>query len=251
MLWPADAYAQQRRGARVRPPSRPVVVVRPSYYRPYYRPYYSGFYGSFYGGLFWQRYPYPYPYYGYRYDPRAEVRIDGAPKDAEVYVDGYFVGLVDDFDGFGQRLRLEAGDYEITLYHPSYRTWREQVRLRPRQSLKIPGVLEPLAAGAPADPRPAATDRSGGERRPVPRPRGGEEGALGSVSIRVQPLDADVWIDGERWDWPAGESHLVVDLPEGRHRIEVRREGHRPYTGTIEVRRGEVTNLNVSLPRGD
>ncbi len=265
-LWPAEAYAQGRAVPRVRQAPRRVVVVRAPRYRPFYRPFYSpfysSFYSSFYGGFFWQRYPYPYPYpypyYGYRYDDRAEVRIQADQKDAEVYVDGYFAGTVDDFDGFAQRLRVEPGDHEITLYHPGYRTWREQVRVRPRQSLTIPSVLEPLAAGAQPDARPdppASPPRSerrrSGERMAVPPATPAERGALGTLSMRVQPLDADVWIDGEAWDWPEGETRLVVDLPEGSHRVEVRREGHRPYATTVDVRRGEVTTLNVSLLKGE
>lgn len=255
-LWPASVHAQRRGVPRVGPPVRKVVVVRPRYYRPYYRPYFAGFYGAVFG----QRYPYPYPhpYYGYRFDPRAEVRIDVEQRDAEVYVDGYFVGLVDDFDGFAQRLRLEPGDYEITIYHPAYRTWSEQVRLRPRQSLTIPPVLEPIAAGSQPDPRPepsaSAASPYGGrarEGRPGPPRSAAEHGALGTLSIRVQPADADVFIDGERWDWPAGENRLVVDLPEGSHRVEVRREGHQSFSTTVDVRRGEVTPLNVSLRRND
>lgn len=250
LLWPADVHAQ-RRGARFRPSSRAVVVVRPRYVWPYYSP----FYGTFHGGLFWQPYPYPYPYpyYGYRFDPRAEVRIEATPRDAEVFVDGYFAGLVDDFDGFAQRLRLEPGDYEITLYHPAYRTWTQPVRLRPRQSLTIPSVLEPLAPGAQPEARPTASaplDRTRAGGRPAgPPAQRGQNMAAGTFSLRVQPADAEVWIDGERWDWPPGESRLTVDLPEGSHRVEVRREGHQPYSGTIEVRRGEVTTLNVSLLR--
>jgi hypothetical protein len=258
LLWPADVSAQGRAVPRVRHAPRRVVVVRAHRFRPFYRPFYS----SFYGGLFWQRYPYPYPYpypyYGYRYDDRAEVRIQGEQKDAEVYVDGYFAGTVDDFDGFAQRLRLEPGDHEITLYHPSYRTWREQVRVRPRQSLTIPSVLEPLAAGDQPDTRPeppASAPRyergRPGERAPGPPDRPAERGAVGTLSMRVQPVDADVWIDGEAWDWPEGEARLVVDLPEGSHRVEVRREGHRPYSTTVDVRRGETTTLNVSLLKGE
>ena len=38
-------------------------------------------------------------------------------------------------------------------------------------------------------------------------------------------------------------------LAEGPHRIEVRKDGHRPYTTTVEIRRGETVTLNVSLPR--
>jgi hypothetical protein len=262
VLWPADAEAQRAR-PRVRS-SRPAVVVRAPHYRSsFYRPYYYRPYASYFGGaFFWQYpygYPYPYPYYGYAHDDRSEIRIQSAPRDAEVYVDGYFAGLVDDFDGFAQRLRLEPGEHTITIYHPQHRPWREQVRVRPRQSMTVRPTLEPLPPGSQPEPRPTpsatapAPYERGPEsaRRPAPRDRPAEEGPTGTLTLRVQPADAEVWVDGEKWDRPAGEDRLVIDLPEGSHRVEVRREGHRNYSTTVDVRRGERTMLNVSLPRGE
>jgi hypothetical protein len=270
--WPADAYAQRAgsRGRSGRPAigrARSAVAVRPQVrvfsrpvYRSVYSPFYSPFYGSFYGsfGLFhgypyYGQYPYPYPHpYSYRYDDRAELRIQVTPRDAEVFVDGYFAGLVDDFDGFAQRLRVEPGEHEITIYREGYRTWREQVRVRPRQSLNVRQALEPLPAGSAPEPRPSAAAGSPaqargreGERRAYAAPA--ERGLLGSLSIRVQPADAEVWIDGERWNRPEGEDRLVIDLPEGSHRIEVRREGRQPYSTAVNIRRGEGETLNVTL----
>ena len=61
--------------------------------------------------------------YGYRLRaPDASVRLDVKPKEAEVYVDGYYAGVVDDFDGTFQRLRVEPGEHEIELWLDGYRT---------------------------------------------------------------------------------------------------------------------------------
>jgi hypothetical protein len=120
-------------------------AYRPYYYgygyRPYYYPYSGfgfGFYASFgypygyYGSPYRYGYPYayPYPYYGgyygypvapagyYNAGPAAAsggVRINGAPHDAQVFVDGYYVGIVDDFDGAFQQLNLEAGAHELEI----------------------------------------------------------------------------------------------------------------------------------------
>jgi hypothetical protein len=64
----------------------------------------------------------------------------------------------------------------------------------------------------------------------------------------VQPADAVVFVDGERWDRPEGEPRLTVELAAGAHRVEIQREGHKAYSSTVQVRAGEVTSLNVSLP---
>ena len=113
-LWPVQAAAQHRGyhgGTRVAV-GVGIGFGHPVYAAPYfYNPYWWGFYGGFYGG-FWGH-PYfaaPYPYYGYPgyayYDPSADLRLQVTPRTAEVYVDGYLVGTVDDFDGVFQRVHM-------------------------------------------------------------------------------------------------------------------------------------------------
>jgi hypothetical protein len=82
----------------------------------------------------------------------------------------------------------------------------------------------------------------------------GDDGAdpdasFGAIAVRVQPADADVFVDGERWEGPADNEALVLQVAPGTHRIEVRRDGYRGYTAQIDVRVGQTTPINVSLPR--
>jgi hypothetical protein len=86
-------------------------------------------------------------------------------------------------------------------------------------------------------------DRSGDRRAPESRD-------FGTLNVRVQPADAVVIIDGERWDSPEGGSRIVVQLAGGSHRIEVRKDGFKTYTSTIQIRPGEAQSLNISLPLG-
>ena len=84
------------------------------------------------------------PPYGFGYDPTGSARIEIKPREAEVYVDGYLVGTVDDFDGSMQRLHLPYGEHEIQIYLPGYRTIREKVLFRPGATLKLSSVMEPF-----------------------------------------------------------------------------------------------------------
>jgi hypothetical protein len=70
---------------------------------------------------------------------------------------------------------------------------------------------------------------------------------LGSISVRVRPADAEIFIDGERWTSPDNSTAIVVQLPPGRHAIEIRAQGYRVFSTVVDVRRGETTPLNVSL----
>ena len=72
-------------------------------------------YGFAYGQYPWGPYGYP-PYRTYRVDPGASLRLEVKPKEAEVYVDGFYAGIVDDFDGTFQRLSVTPGEHDIELF---------------------------------------------------------------------------------------------------------------------------------------
>jgi len=204
---------------------------------------------------------YPFPPYRYA-QPDASVRLDVSPHDAEVYVDGYYAGIVDDFDGMLQRLRVEPGQHEITIYHDGYRTVHQRVYLTRDRTFKIKQELEKLPAGEAAELRPIPAPLPTGAQPPLPLPRAGRgtppnlppptagpaaPAATGRLTIQVQPADASVLIDGQPWPLSPGQDTAVADLSEGRHVIQVRKPGYVGYLAEAEVRRGETTTINVSL----
>ncbi len=69
----------------------------------------------------------------------------------------------------------------------------------------------------------------------------------GAVAVKTIPPEALVYIDGERWVGPESDGRLVVQLPPGRHLIEVRAPGYRSYVSEVDIRPGETTPVNVSL----
>jgi hypothetical protein len=84
------------------------------YYDPYWWDYYYGYgYPSYYG----------YGGYGGGYAPTysesdydtGSLKLKVKPRDAQVYVDGYFTGIVDDYDGVLQRLRLRSGGHRVEV----------------------------------------------------------------------------------------------------------------------------------------
>ena len=79
---------------------------------------------SHYGYSGYAYFPYGYAGYSgrssYAYPYTGSVRLKVRPRDARVLVDGYYVGLVDHFDGFSQRLRLEEGTYRIQIEHHDF-----------------------------------------------------------------------------------------------------------------------------------
>jgi len=133
------------RGGSVYYPAR---VYNSYYYYP--RRYYPYGYGAFGLGYFYYdpytwgpSYGYAYPAftgYGYGY-PTGELRLDVTPRDAEVYVDGYYAGRVDDFDGLFQSLTLEEGSYRIEIVAPGFAPLNVDVRIYPGRKITYRGDL--------------------------------------------------------------------------------------------------------------
>ncbi len=117
-----------------------VVVRRPFLYDPFWAPW----------GPYTHGYPYPYSVY-----PQASIRTEVTPKDAEVYVDGYYAGRVSDFDGALQRLHVAPGGHTITFYADGFRTVSQDVYARPDSTLKLDENMQPLAPGQASAPVPA------------------------------------------------------------------------------------------------
>jgi hypothetical protein len=159
---------------------------------------------------------------------------------------------VDDFDGFFQRLRLDQGEHEVTLYLSGHRTVTRKIYLQPNGTFRIRHTMETLPAGTPPEPRPVPlVPPPPGQAAGAPvqgRGAAGANAAFGGIAIRVQPADAEVLIDGERWEGPAADEALVVQVAPGAHRIEIRKDGYRSYTTQVDVGAGQTTPLNVSLP---
>jgi hypothetical protein len=141
-----------RPGDRDRRTNGRTVYVAPPIYNSYYYPRrsYPYGYGSFGLGYFYYdpylwdpgyaSYAEPFRGYGYGY-ATGELRLDVRPRDAEVYVDGYYAGRVDDFDGVFQSLTLEEGGYHIQIVSPGYEPLDFNVRVTPGRKTTYRGDL--------------------------------------------------------------------------------------------------------------
>ena len=310
---PSAAAAQRRAGARGPASSsfRSSVFVGGGFGFPHYFVYNPYLYGYGYGYQWGPYAPYgpygPYGgYYGRADELTGSLRVEVKPRQAQVFVDGYAAGIVDDYDGIFQRLHLQPGSHQIVLYLQGYRTVSQNVYLNPEGDQKIHYNMEPLAPGevsqappAPADNGPMASGPSSADRmppglragRPFPMGPGGPGGpgpgpgqmgpgpqdlppapgpdgpdgvtaqpepapmrqpqrSFGTLSVRVQPADAEILIDGQVWAAPRGEDRIGIQLAAGRHHVEVQKNGFARYTEDVLIRAGNTLTLNVSLTSG-
>ena len=152
-----------------------VVGVYP--YHPYYYPYRPGITVGFYAGVgvgfgypYYYGYPYPYYYgypypappygytqygnganqYGYGLAPAPQnyvaaqqgvayggVRIEGAPGDAQVFADGNYMGVVEDFDGPSRHLNLPAGAHQIEIRPTGMQPIAFEVNVQAGQTISV------------------------------------------------------------------------------------------------------------------
>jgi hypothetical protein len=103
----------------------------------------SGYFDPFYGD--------PYDYgagYGayssnvYGGHDQGALKLKVKPRNAKVYVDGFYVGIVDDFDGAFQKLTLNGGRHKVELRADGYETTEFDVLITPQQTVTFAGDMK-------------------------------------------------------------------------------------------------------------
>jgi hypothetical protein len=145
-----------------------------------YDPYYSGYYDPFAYGYRYGYSPYWVPGYGFgygyfSYDPflfggygygggygsgygsgygggysssygssrgTGSLRLKVKPGNAQVFIDGYYVGIVDNFDGVFQRLGIEAGAHKIEVRAEGFEQVEFDVMVTPGETVTYKGELK-------------------------------------------------------------------------------------------------------------
>jgi hypothetical protein len=234
------------------------------YYGGY--PYSRSYYGpSWYGYDYWYS---PYYYSGYYgYSPRyyrqrdsGSLRLQVQPEKTRVYVDGYYAGIVDDFDGLLQRLYLPPGRHDVTLKLDGYRNHTFKVYVPIDQTIKVhhdmvqgSGEGSVDVVGGPVDyARLEERDARRYDREDARRDDDDDDDGLdredaGSLRLRIHPGDASVYVDG-RFHGAARDVESLRLAP-GPHRIEVVRPGFRTVERQVEVSPGRSTELEVELSK--
>jgi PEGA domain-containing protein len=105
-----------------------------------------GYPGSGYGGSYYD------PYYGGSggYSSRAgqayrevgSLRLKVKPSNAQVYIDGYFVGVIDSYDGAFQRLSVEAGPHRVELKAEGFEPVQFEVMITPGETITYKGEMK-------------------------------------------------------------------------------------------------------------
>jgi len=80
--------------------------------------------------------------YGQAYREVGSLRLKVRPANAQVYIDGYFVGVVDSYDGAFQRLSVEAGAHKVELRAEGFEPVQFDVMITPGETITYKGELK-------------------------------------------------------------------------------------------------------------
>jgi hypothetical protein len=125
--------------------SAPLIIF--PRYAPGFRFGSFGYYGYSPFGYYapYDTYPLPDNYAADPFDlrgPTGKLRLHVEPSSADVFVDGYHAGIVDDFNGVLQRLTLAAGPHHIVVNAPGYQPLEFDVLIAPHQTTTYRGALK-------------------------------------------------------------------------------------------------------------
>jgi len=205
----------------------------------------------------------------------ANISVESEPSGAAIYAGEEQVGVTPDV------IELLEGTHEITVALDGYSAWDGSVVAEPNVAQSIPTVrLQPADAKLLVNtiPRGANVTVNGRYRGQSPltlsltpdvdykigMSKAGYgvttrslrlqsaasdsitvdlSARLGTVTVSVQPADATVYVDGRA----RGTGKTTLRLSSAPHRIEVKRQGYRPWTRTLTPRPGYPQTVSARL----
>lgn len=128
-----------------------VIITGGNSYGGYYPWGYGGLgLGGYYGGYYGWYDPWYDPYYNSQYSSygyqgyQGRLRLKVKPSDAEVFVDGYYAGVVDEFDNIFQHLSIETGPHRIEVREDGYEPLTFEVRILPNRTVTYKGEMKKM-----------------------------------------------------------------------------------------------------------
>ena len=158
-----------------------------------------------------------------------EVRFqadNGAAKSAGVWVDGRYVGYLNELKG-SKKLLLLPGEHQISVREAGFQSVDQTLSVQPDQ-------IQILHVSLVKDPRAQLPTVSA------------------EVKLSIDPDRAAVFVD----DQFAGHAHefggagRAMLLSPGKHRIKISLPGYQSFETEIEVRANQKYDIKTQLPRG-
>lgn len=202
----------------------------------------------------WYDWPYGYSPYGYPWPapypfPMSDVlagsvRVDVSPKNADVYVDGFYAGIVSDFNGIFHHLTMTAGPHVIEMRKTGLEPLAVEIYVQPNHTITYRAAMQSVQAGSAADETESGLD--------TPAAVGTTPAAVpGDLYFDVTPKDARVYIDGYYvgtvGDWDGRRQRLT--LASGAHHVELQAADYEPVQFDITIESRQTTTYRTAMTR--
>lgn len=198
------------------------------------------------------------------------IDLDVTPMDAQVWVDGEYVGLASHFSGEPTYMKLASGSHTVQLARDGFAAQRFTVVVEPNRLITLDVGLVPVAA-APAvvaapvvaatdvAPAPAASAAPVAESAPAtdavpvveePPTYQLDLEKTGYLALTVAPADASLYIDDKPYGVAAeyNDDKSIV-LRAGSHTVQVIRPGYVSNVQTVEIVSDTTKTVSVTLTK--
>jgi hypothetical protein len=189
------------------------------------------------------------------------------PDDADVLLNGRFIGAAYEFSTARSALHLASrenelifrkkgfGEQVVDLRSYSSRNISLQVDLE-AEAQSTPGVIIPGSPTSTGGTLPPGTEKEDAAKteplppQPAEKPAASQERSLTSVILTVTPAETAIYIDGKFWGL-APETGKIENLRlrPGKYVIEAFKPGHKVFKREVAIPRGEKFELAVSLQK--
>jgi hypothetical protein len=172
------------------------------------------------------------------------VRLDVSPNDADVYVDGFFAGIVRDFNGAFRHLTTTAGPHAIEFRKTGLETLSVEIYVQPDHTITYRTTMQPAQPGLPSEETEPGLDPPSASGAVPPGPPG-------DLFFDATPKDAQVYVDGYYVgtvaDWE-GRHHRLTLAP-GVHSVELQASGYEPAMADVTIESHQTTTYREALTR--
>jgi hypothetical protein len=183
------------------------------------------------------------------------------PDDADVLLNGKFIGAAYEFSSSRSALRLASRQNELVFKKKGYVEEPVDLRSYSSRNITLRINLEPQTGKTPAKPAAIDTDQEDDEAYaaetetpppppPVEKPAAPEERFLTSVLLTVTPAETAIYIDGKFWGLAPEIGKIEnLRLKPGKYIFEAFKPGFSTYKKEVTVPKQEKFPLTITLQK--
>jgi hypothetical protein len=186
---------------------------------------------------------------------RVVMRV--TPDDADVLLNGRFIGAAYEFASAAVALRLASRENELVFRKQGFREQVVDLRGYSSRRITVKVELNPAEPGSPAGPAAASETDPAYEAKseplpplPAEKPVPAAERYLTEVALTVTPEETAVYIDDRFWGLaPAPGKVMFLRLPPGKYAFTAFKPGFVPLSREIVVPKQEKLELEITLKK--